>query len=186
MAHGSPLEEWNAPVRALEKQVNIKLSEHGENLFRAVRVAFTEFAQPSINTVVIDLEKAGVDKLYALPLFIAPSAHTFCDLPTILGLSSDQRVLKGLKEEGISPVRAHMNITLGPTLDAESVLPDIMPDRVKELSTDPDSEGVVLLAHGDPQFKPFWLSLVSKRKFLFSRGMESPASGSESTLPLTK
>ena len=47
-----------------------------------------------------------------------------------------------------------MKITVGPTLNNSNILKKAMLDRVEELSTTPNSEGVVLLAHGDEHFEP--------------------------------
>ncbi len=118
-----------------------------------------EFSEPSLNTVVKDLEDVGIDRVYAIPLFIAPSGHSLYDVPAILGLYSDREIRERLKEEGATIVDTKMKITLGPTLNSGDVLKEVMLERVRQLSTVPDSEGVVLLAHGDARFEPIWSSL---------------------------
>ena len=162
IAHGSPMPQWNAPVLKIEKEVKTILSQKGCNQFSAVRVALMEFNEPSINTVIKDFEKRGIDKVYAIPLFIALSGHSLFDIPAILGLYSDKDILNEIKSEGTEIVDTKVKITIGPTLNHGDILNNSMLDRVKALSTTPDSEGVVLLAHGDERFEPIWDSICKE------------------------
>jgi sirohydrochlorin ferrochelatase len=157
VGHGAPMPSWNGPVLALENQVKTLLEKgEGCDVFAEVRVALMEFAEPSIHTVMCELEEAGIDEVYVLPLFIAPSGHSLFDIPTILGLYAEASMIEELSEEGITIVDTDMKVTLGPTLRTGSVLEEIMLDRVTELSTDPEVESVVLLAHGDVATEPVW------------------------------
>ena len=159
IAHGSPMHQWNAPVLTLEEEVRNVMSEKANNRFSSIRVAFMEFNEPSINSVIKDLEGVGIGRVFVLPLFIAPSGHSLYDVPAILGLYSDKKLVECLKEEGIAIVDTRMKITVGPTLNAGDILKEVILDRVKELSTEPDSESVVLLAHGSDPFEPVWGSM---------------------------
>ena len=76
IAHGSPMHQWNAPVLTLEEEVRNIMSEKANNRFNSIRVAFMEFNEPSINSVIKDLESAGIGRVFVLPLFIAPSGHS--------------------------------------------------------------------------------------------------------------
>ena len=156
IAHGSPGSQWNKPVLELETEVKNIFSERDVSPFREIRVALMEFSEPSVSTAIKDLEDADIDRIYAIPLFIAPSGHSLYDVPTILGLYSDKEMVESIKEEGTTIVDTKIKITLGPTLRTGNVLKEVMLDRVKELSTAPDSEGVVLLAHGEACFEPIW------------------------------
>ena len=159
IAHGSPMPSWNAPVIELEEDVTVMLNEKGDNPFTSVRVALMEFSEPSINTVIKGMETSGIDRVYAIPVLIAPSGHSLFDIPTILGLYFEKEMVQGIKEEGTTIVDTKIKITLGPTLDSGDVLKQIMLDRLKEMSTSPESEGVVLIAHGDPGYQPRWDSI---------------------------
>lgn len=159
IAHGSPMHQWNAPVLELEEEVKKMMSERSNNPFSEIRVALMEFNEPSINTIIKDLENTSVDKVYAIPLFVAPSGHSLYDVPAILGLYNDKEMIEGIKEEGTTIIDTKMKITIGPSLNKGDVLKEVMLDRVKEFSTAPDSEGVVLLAHGDSHFEPIWDSM---------------------------
>jgi hypothetical protein len=159
IAHGSPMPQWNKPVLELEVEVTKLFSERESNPFSKIRVALMEFNEPSVNTVIKGFEDSGIDRVYAIPLFVAPSGHSLYDVPTILGLYSDKETVESIKEEGTTVVDAKMRITVGPTLKNGTVLKEIMLDRVNDLSTVPDSEGVVILAHGDSYFEPIWESM---------------------------
>ncbi|MHA1414564.1 MAG: sirohydrochlorin chelatase, partial [Promethearchaeota archaeon] len=143
----------------IEKEVKTLMSQNGNNQFSAIRVAFMEFTEPSINTVIKDFENIGIDRVYAIPLLVAPSGHSLFDIPTILGLYSEKNIINEIKSEGTDIVNTNIKITIGPTLNNSDILKNSMLDRVKELSTTPDSEGVVLLAHGDKHFEPIWASM---------------------------
>ncbi len=162
VAHGAPMPSWNAPVLALEDEVRGLLAEVGDNPFDEVRVALMEFTEPSIHTVIGDLEEAGIDRAYVLPLFIAPSGHSLFDIPAILGLYSDPAMLGELRGEGIEIVDTDIRLTVGPTLNYGDILKMIMLDRVKEISVDPASESLVLLAHGDAATEPVWEALCDE------------------------
>jgi cobalamin biosynthesis Co2+ chelatase CbiK len=162
IAHGSPMPQWNIPVLNLEKEVKNIMSQKSNNQFSAIRVALMEFNEPSISTVIKDFEKIGINKVYAIPLLVAPSGHSLFDIPTILGLYSDKDIINEIRGEGIDIVDTRIKITVGPTLNNSDVLKTAMLNRVKELSTTPNSEGVVLLTHGDKQFEPIWSSMCKE------------------------
>jgi len=158
IAHGSPMPQWNKPVLELEEEVTKLFSERGSNPFNKIRIALMEFNEPSVNTVIKSFDDSGIDRVYAIPLFVAPSGHSLYDIPTILGLYSDKETVESIREEGTTIVDTEMRITVGPTLKNGKVLKEMMLDRVNEMSTVPDSEGVVILAHGDSHFEPIWES----------------------------
>ncbi len=62
IAHGAPSPQWNQPVLNLENQVKERLREKSISAFDEVRVGLMEFAQPSIATVVNDMENKGITK----------------------------------------------------------------------------------------------------------------------------
>ncbi len=162
VAHGSPMTQWNEKVSTLEQDVKAIMAKKSMNRFAAVKVAFMEFAQPSIHSAIKDFKHQGIQHIFVVPLFIAPSGHSVFDIPTILGLYGDEEMRKKIKEEGTEIVHTKMNITIGPTLDRDDVVKKIMISRVQELSIEPDSEAVVLLAHGDDNFLPIWDAMCQK------------------------
>jgi len=159
IAHGAPHKEWNKPVLNLEKDVKELISQKKGNPFLEIKVALMEFNEPSIYTAVKIFEKKSIEKIYALPIFIAPSGHSARDIPTILGLYKDKKILNQLKEEEIKIVDTNIKIILGPTLNYGNLLKEIVLERVKELSTNTNNESLVILAHGDKNYEKIWSDL---------------------------
>lgn len=162
IAHGHVLESWRKPVLALEQTLKTRLAERGINDFDYVRIAMMEYTEPSVASVINDCEKQGIDTVFALPLFIAPSSHSEDDLPNILGLKFSKDVHAELEEEGTKFVHSDIKIILGPTLYSTDILEKIMFERVMSMSKDPENEAVVILAHGDPDRVGFWNELLSR------------------------
>ncbi len=162
IAHGSPMKQWNQPVLDLENEVKELLKTQNIIGFDDVRVALMEFNEPSIPTVINDMENKGITKVYALPLFIAPSGHSAYDVPTILGLYYDQEMIDALKKEGAKIIDTRIKITVGPTLYYDNVMKDILLDKVKALSENPKDEALVILAHGDKNFIAIWENLINE------------------------
>lgn len=160
IAHGAPFAEWNKPVLDLEDQVIKLLGE--DNPFAKVKVCMMEFTKPSIADGVREIEEAGCSRIIAVPLLIAPSSHSHWDIPALLGIYSDEDMEKELKAEGAEIIRSRLPITVTATLTHSNLVPEIMLDRVKQLSKDPQNEAVVLLSHGDEFTPPLWEKLMMR------------------------
>ena len=74
----------------------------------------------------------------------------------------DPEMIDELKEEGIKIVDSKIKITVGPTLDYENVMKDILLDKAKNLSDNPEEEALIILAHGDKNFMPVWKELSNE------------------------
>lgn len=162
IAHGSPAKQWNQPVLDIENQVKELLITKNVTDFDEVRIALMEFTEPSIATVVKDMENKGITKIFSLPLFIAPSGHSLYDIPTILGLYYDEKIVSELDEEEIKIVETNIKITIGPSLNFKNVIKNILLDKVKQISKNPQEEALVILAHGDENFIKIWEELVDE------------------------
>jgi cobalamin biosynthesis Co2+ chelatase CbiK len=162
IAHGSPVKQWNQPVLDLENQVKELMKTKNVTDFDEVRIALMEFTEPSVVTVVKDMENKGITKIFALPLFIAPSGHSLYDIPTILGLYYDEKMIIELEEEEIKIVETNIKITIGPSLNFKNVIKDILLDTVRQISKNPQEEALVILAHGDENFTKIWEELVDE------------------------
>ena len=156
IAHGSPSNEWNAAVLALEDRLqNINIPGISYK-----RVALMEFSRPDIADVIKDCEHNQIDTVFALPLFISPSGHSEDDIPNILGLKYNPKIRTELKEEGTAMVKTGMHIITGPTLMESGVIENAMTERIKALSDNKQNEAVIFLAHGDPDRKGFWETIL--------------------------
>ena len=160
IAHGSPMESWRKPVLELETSVRNQIKAAKLKGIDYVRVALMEYTEPSVASVVKDCEAQGVDSIFALPLFIAPSGHTEDDLPNILGWKYNPYVREELAEEKTEMVKSKLPIVLGPTFYYSYVLEKVMAQRVKSFSKDAANEAVIFLAHGDEERIGFWKSLL--------------------------
>jgi len=158
IAHGAPSDEWNQPVLNIEKELR-QIEIPGISY---KRVALMEFSNPNINTVVKDCEKEGIDTIFALPLFIAPSSHSEDDIPNLLGLKYDPATRRALREEKAEIVKSSIRFIMGPTLMSSDMIEKTMLQRIKEMSKDTKNEAVVLLAHGDPERIGFWKNILKK------------------------
>lgn len=147
IAHGAPMEQWNKPVLEFGAQVADDALKTGR--FAAVRTAMLEFAQPDVPAMVAELEAEGCTRIVAVPLFIAPSDHTFYDVPAVLGIYTSPSILATLAEEGAKAARPKVPILLTATLAEGDTLETYVVDEVKRLSENPGEEAVVLVAHGD-------------------------------------
>ncbi len=159
VAHGAPSESWCKPVAELAGKVEDVLESNGPSPFPKVTVGFLEFAHPTVAEAIRELEDDGADTVFVLPLFVAPSAHTICDLPNVLGIAAHPHVLRQLRQEGAEVAHPRARVLVGPTLAYGSFLDRALTRQAQLLSTKPDSEAVVILAHGDPEFEPIWRQL---------------------------
>lgn len=162
IAHGSPSPQWTTQVLKLEENIRNVMAQKGDNQFSAIRIAFMEFSEPSIDTVIKDFESLNIDRVYAIPLLIAPSGHSIFDIPTIFGLYGEKDIINELKNEGIKIINTKLKITIGPTLNNSDILKQLMLDRLKELSKTPESEAIVIFAHGDKDFEPIWSNMCKE------------------------
>ena len=160
LAHGPPMESWRKPVLELETSVRNQIKAAKLKGIDYVRVALMEYTEPSVASVVKDCEAQGVDSIFALPLFIAPSGHTEEDLPNILGWKYNPYVREELAEEKTEMVKSKLPIVLGPAFYYSYVLEKVMAQRVKSFSKDAANEAVIFLAHGDEERIGFWKSLL--------------------------
>ncbi len=160
IAHGSPAKAWNQPVVAQEQKVRDLLGP--DSPFGRVKVVFMEFAEPNVADGLEELQKAGCPRIVAVPLLVAPSSHSHWDIPALLGLYSDSRIEKTLREEGACLIRCDVPVTLTTTLSDSDVIERIMLKRVRALSTDPNREALVLLAHGSEAIPGPWEDFLKR------------------------
>ncbi len=160
VAHGAPSPEWNRAIFEVGKQVESLRSQYQGGSFRGAKVAMLEFAKPNVPEVMAEFEAEGYGRVIVIPLFIAPSGHSHVDLPAVLGLYSDEDVQEEFGGEVAGRLgRGCLPVIVGPTLASGNVPALAVCDQVRELSTSPDSEAVVILAHGDHGMGPVWEGL---------------------------
>lgn len=154
IAHGSPAKPWNQSV--LEQEQKVRAAFADDNPFATIKVVFMEFAEPNVADGLETLQGAGCNHIVAVPLMVAPSSHSHWDIPALLGIYSDPEIEKALRSEGARLVRPTVPVTLTTTLAESDVIEQIMLKRARQLSSDPDKEALVLLAHGSEAIPPAW------------------------------
>ncbi|KXB85365.1 sirohydrochlorin cobaltochelatase [Prevotella sp. DNF00663] len=171
IAHGSPNPTWNKPAIDLESRVSDTLKARGIKDFAIVRTALMEYTHPNISEVVKDLEREQVDTIFAMPIFICPSSHTEEDIPNLLGHKYNSYIREGLVEEHAEFVKTRIPITMGPTFMFSDVCEKITLHNVQQLSKNPKDEALIILAHGDEAYMPFWKELIESIDSKVRRGM---------------
>ncbi len=161
VVHGSPSPSWNQPMTQLQNGID-EYIKNNETPFIASKVVNLEFKEPSAATGVKELIDAGCKKITAMPLFITHSSHVIFDIPAVLGQYASKSILEVLKEEGAEIAPDTVPIVMGPPLSEGDLLLKSAVQRVKEISTNPEEEAVVILLHGDHGIQGTWENLARR------------------------
>jgi sirohydrochlorin ferrochelatase len=166
LAHGgSPA--WNDRVSALAATANERLP---------VEVAFGMATRPAIQAAVDRLVARGVKEIVAVPLFVSSHSSVVTSTAYLLGLRADMpadlrlfaRMNHGASgghgshgahgeapaapgpsaPDPTSPIVSPVPIRMTPALGSHRVVADILTSRARAISTTPEKEAVVLVAHG--------------------------------------
>ncbi len=162
--HGSVSKKWRAMLTNVEMAVKGKILNNPK--ISGIRTAFMEYTEPSIATQMKAFDKEGYDEVIVIPIFLTVSSHSLSDIPNILGINSDPKVLKTLEKEKIDVYRAKAKITISPTLDFTTLLKKNVLRRVKALTEkaagSSEDNGVVLVAYGDKEYNQQWEEMMDK------------------------
>lgn len=101
-AHGSPDIRWRLPFEELTASLT---ERHGAD---KVRLAYMEFARPSLADVVREAARDGKLHLRLLPLFLAAGAHVAEDIPQ--QIADAQRSFPQVKIELLQPIGEHPRV----------------------------------------------------------------------------
>ncbi len=156
--HGSRSAAWREALLALDRRVRQPLLESG--LVHGVKTAFMEYTEPSIATRMKEFDAEGFSDVIVVPVFLTVSAHTFDDIPTILGRKADAHSLQALKIERIERYTPRARTHFAPRLDFGPLVRENVLRRVRELSQVPAREGLVLIAYGDAKYEERWAALM--------------------------
>ncbi len=114
MAHGTPLEHANQPVRQMTAWL------HDRTGYSLAATAYLDCNAPRIGDAIDILAAQGARKIVALPYFLHRGRHLRQDLPQLLAAAR----------------RRHPVLTLleAPHLDYDLRLADVITDRISELA----------------------------------------------------
>lgn len=158
--HGSRSETWRNALLQLEKNVKDPILKN--NKVKGIKTAFMEYNEPSIATRLKEFDAEEFTEIIIVPIFLSVSSHSFDDIPTITGIKEDPRSVELLKLEKIERYTPKAKVYLTPLLDFPDVLQKNVTQRVKLLSSNPQNEGLVLIAYGDKTYEKEWVRLLEK------------------------
>ncbi|GAB4202201.1 MAG: hypothetical protein Fur0023_07800 [Bacteroidia bacterium] len=158
--HGSRSETWRNALLNLEKSVRDSLLTYPNVV--EVKTAFMEYTEPSIATRLKQMDSAGITDVIIVPVFLTVSPHTFEDIPTIVGLKENPESMEMLKIEKIERYTPKAKVHITPLLDFTDLLKKNVLNRVKQLSSNPEKESVVLIGYGDERYLKEWESLFAE------------------------
>ncbi|MBL4771924.1 MAG: CbiX/SirB N-terminal domain-containing protein [Planctomycetes bacterium] len=160
--HGSHSPRWRQALHDLESSVrNEVLATEGVS---GIRTAFMEYTEPSIATQLKAFDKDGVSEVLIVPIFLTVSSHSFDDIPNIIGSKDEQISKVGLLAEGIECYTPKAKVTLAPLLDFSKTMRSNLRRRTRSLSTDPENEGVVLVAYGSKPYDLEWRAFMEEMR----------------------
>lgn len=157
--HGSRSETWRKALIDLE--INVRSKILADSQIHGIKTAHMEYTEPSIATRLKEFDAEGYSDIIIVPIFLTVSPHTFDDLPTIIGQKEDPQSKEMLKIEKIERYSPKANTYITPNLDFTDILKKNVTRRVKEISKDPSSEGLVLIGYGDETYDKEWTELFN-------------------------
>lgn len=158
--HGSHSKGWRKMLFDVEDAVKAQIL--GLSNVEAIETAHMEYNEPSIATRLKEFDEAGYTDIIVVPIFLTVSSHYSHDIPVIVGLSSDPKIIEQLKKEKIETYKPKARVTITPPLDYTTILKKNVARRVEHLSTSADNEAVLLVAYGDEQYNQQWEELVEE------------------------
>lgn len=159
--HGSHSPVWRSMLLDVQDAVADQLLALPD--VAEVRTAFMEYTEPSIATQLRTLDKRGIKRVIVVPLLLTISDHTYDDIPTICGLSSDAQTTAKLAKDKIEVYHASAELEFVPLLDFSGLAKKSLARRVRSiLGRRPDgrgsrgNDGLVLVGYGSAEFEDDW------------------------------
>ena len=158
LAHGGQT-QWNARVADVATRVDQR---------HPTEIAFGMATRASIQAAIDKLAARGVTEIVAVPLFVSSHSSVITSTEYLLGLRreapKDLAIFAKMKHaspgEGdhsahhapdadpASPVTTTLPIRMTPALNRHPLVGAIVADRAKSISTKPEQEAVIIVAHG--------------------------------------
>jgi sirohydrochlorin ferrochelatase len=105
------------------------------------------------------LESAGVERIIALPLFVASGSTHLDEIGCLLGIQDCKRIAGPLAR-----IETSAEIVCCSAMDDHPFVVDILLERAQELSIDPREETVMLVGHGadEGENRAKWEAVLQK------------------------
>lgn len=134
-------------------------------------VAFGMAEAPAIQAAIARLEKRGVTRIAAIPLYVSSHSPIIGNTRYILGLQDTLAKYTSLKTLPRAEMKAQVGMSAA--LDAHPLVSEILLDRARALTDKPGETAVVLIAHGPnaEEENRLWLKEMSEHAaFLRDKG----------------
>jgi len=138
ISHGSPDAGW---VRLVDEAVGeIRLPGDVPVVSSFLECVEGRLIQDGID----ELEARGVDEMFVLPLFVSSGSAHVDDIRQAFGLPP-----AAFREGELEPFRLRRaRVAVGTPIDDDPIIAGLIADNVRELSTAPEREALLLIAHG--------------------------------------
>lgn len=153
IAHGSKSSTWTGMIETLVDEVRASILT--EARVEVVDVAFLTESSPTIADQMRKFDAAGLDHAIVVPLFLASeSSRSNNYFQYLVGVRSQAKALKQLKNEGYDVYFPQLRVSLTPALDEGNLLKKNVLRRIQSLQAGDSGEdmAVVLVGYGDQQF----------------------------------
>ncbi|MBB5172336.1 sirohydrochlorin chelatase [Texcoconibacillus texcoconensis] len=138
IAHGSKNKQWVQRIKDAVSKVEADCP---------LTVAYLEFVEgETIADGVRWLERQSVQKIIVIPLFVCSGSSHLEEIQYALGIKSDLS-----SPTDIERIDTHAEIIWRPAMDDHPLIVEIIKKRVQQLSTDPENEVLLLVAHGSKE-----------------------------------
>jgi sirohydrochlorin ferrochelatase len=139
---------WHDNVEAIARALDAKVP---------TEVAFGMAETPAMQDAVDRLQKRGVTRIAAIPLFISSHSPIIGNFRYILGLQDTLGTRTRLKH--LDRVRSTAKFQFSGAMDGDPLISEILYDRAKAVSKDPAKTNLVIIAHGpnDEEDNKLWL-----------------------------
>ncbi len=139
ISHGSPDSDW---VAFVDEAVAGAASELQANI--PIVSSFLEIVEGRLIQDGIDqLEAWGVTDIIVIPLFVSSGSTHIDEISYALGMKSTPE-----KETDLEPFSLSARVFFGDPIDDDPIVAEIVWDKVKELSSWPEREVLLLVGHG--------------------------------------
>ncbi|MFM1654725.1 sirohydrochlorin chelatase [Brevibacillus sp. B_LB10_24] len=151
IGHGSSDQSWVELVDDAISQLDVPVP---------VVAGFLEMVEGRlIKDGIRELERQGVERIIAVPLFVSSGSTHIDEIGYVLGVYDKIEL-----DEELERIETGADIVYCDPMDNHPLIVDILLERVKELSRDPASETVFLVGHGadEGKYHAKWENVMQK------------------------
>lgn len=139
ISHGSPDPEWAELVDGMASELMGLLPEG-----ISVEAVFLDNQEGRLIQDGIDrLEAQGITEIIVIPLFVSSGSTHIDEITYALGIKSTPE-----KETDMERLRISARVSLGVPIHDDPLIAELVWDKVKGLSKQPEREALVLVGHG--------------------------------------